>query len=159
MAPWDEKITEGAYQRYKLAEKYGDFHYPAISGPELKLGHMFKIFDYLDLDGGLSWLQLPDGGTAEQMKRHQMKRPAADENVMREFEHTASRLELTLPNGFARFMTSATLQSYVPSAQASYLSFGDPLLKFRTWKIATFDGITLPAADGYAVRKYRDGYD
>jgi hypothetical protein len=149
----EQGSSESIYKHHNLTQKYGTFCHP-----HLKPGNGFKIWDYLNLGSGLVWLQPVDEKISRAMEVHHGTEPAADEKTMRKFVYATSQLELTLPKGFVHFMTSAKLQSYIPSATACYFSFGHPLLKFKSSKVAALDGTPI-TVDGYAVRIYRDQQD
>jgi hypothetical protein len=146
--------AQKTYEKFNLAEKYRAFLYEP--GPNARSG--LRTWDYLEIDRGLTWLQPLDECTAANMNDEHEEGPAADEKAMYEFENVTSRLGFTLPAEFVHLMTSAELQTRIPSVSGSCFSFGDPLPKINSQTmIINYD--TTAAVDGYAVRIYKDEQD
>jgi hypothetical protein len=144
--PWDSNWYCQQYyssKSYAKSDELGVFSLP----PDEPVRRL-HVLDYLDLKGELHWLQPLDDCAARWMAPYQEgSESAASPEQMSALEDACAKLGLTLPKGFARFMTSLELQDRVPSASECYWTF-EPLVKLKS--------VNKPALDGYAMKIYAD---
>jgi hypothetical protein len=103
----------------------------SFSAPPEEPVTRLRALGYLNLNGDLRWLQKHDIYSDYDWGRTHGALPAKSLTL---FENTCKQLGLTLPNGFATFITNEDFHDWLVPAAASWPEFG-PLLQFASFSI------------------------
>jgi hypothetical protein len=147
-------LDKDMYNRSGLAHKYGAFNPPKLDVDRM---NPIKNTDFLDLRGDLYWLQPIENN--QEFHIESQKETDAITTGMTSLKIAATRLELTLPEPFIRFMADPDLRRNIPFCGSLDWYTVGPLMKLvvrgSSWKLSAMKDKSFEARhthEGYVIK-------